>query len=62
MLLLDVKPKWNINGIVEEIAGYGDVDAEWMPTILETLDMQSEELRNRLVVINEENGCDERNQ
>lgn len=62
MLLLDVKPKWNINGIVEEIAGYGDVDSEWMPTILETLDMQSEELRNRLVVINEENGCDERNQ
>ena len=57
-----MKPKWNINGIVEEIAGYGDVDAEWMPTILETLDMQSEELRNRLVVINEENGCDERNQ
>ena len=27
-----------------------------LPTILETLDEQSEELRNRLVVINEENG------
>lgn len=60
--MLGVKPKWSINGIVEEIAGCGDADTEWMPTILETLDMQSEELRNRLAIINEENGCDEKNQ
>ena len=32
-----------------------------LPTILETLDEQSEELRNRLVVINEENGRGEKN-
>ena len=24
--MLDVKPKWNINGIVEEVADCGDVD------------------------------------
>lgn len=26
VLVLDVKPKWNINGIVEEVADCGDVD------------------------------------
>lgn len=50
-MILEVKLKLNVNGITKEIAHCGNVD---IAAILETLDMQTEEINEgELIDINE---------
>ena len=57
--ILEVKFN-NLNRVIEEIARYGNVD---LASFWETLDIQLEELsEHKLIKINEENGCKEKNE
>ena len=51
MTMLEVKFEWNVNGIIEEIADYKNVD---LAALQETLEVQTAELtQDKLLDINE---------
>ena len=58
--MLEVRFELNVNEVIEEIADLGNVDAV---TGWEIMDMNLEELsEGKLININEENNCDEKDE